>query len=45
MDKGVVEREITMDIIELTTSSLKLNFVENSSKTDDRELLFELNPL
>ncbi len=45
IDKGVVEKEIIMDIIELTAASLKVNYVENSSKTGDRELLLELNPL
>lgn len=42
LDKGIVEKEIIMNIIEISATSLKVSYVESSNKTGNRELLLEL---
>jgi hypothetical protein len=44
LDKGVEGKETLLTIGELSGSSLKFSYTESSSKTGNRELLFELTP-
>ncbi len=45
LDKGVTDKETVLDIIELTDTSLKVSFIENSSKTGNRLLQIEFIPV
>lgn len=42
LDKGVADKQIIMNIIELTDTSLKVSYIESSNKTGNRELLLEM---
>jgi hypothetical protein len=44
LDRGVAGQEMIADLVELTDTSLKIRFVEGSTKTGNRELLMELVP-
>ncbi len=43
-DASVEGKELTCDIVELSETSLKLRYAENSTKTGNRELLMEFTP-
>ena len=45
LDKGEQGKEVIMDILELRESSLKIRFVEPSSKTGNREMHYDFAPL
>jgi hypothetical protein len=45
LDKGVPDKEAILDIVELTDSSLKVSFIETSTKTGNRELQIDFVPL
>ncbi len=45
LDRGVQGKETILDIVELTDSSLKVTFVENRTKTGNRELQIDFVPL
>lgn len=45
LDKGVAGKELVLNIGELSGTVLKYGYQESSSKTGNRELLFELTPV
>ncbi len=44
LDKGVAGQEMIIDLVELTDASLKIRYIEGSTKTGNREILMELIP-
>ncbi len=45
LDRGVQGKEMILDIVEITDSSLKVSFIEISTKTGNRELQIDFIPL